>query len=309
MINKVFQNGTLNPPNPPREEIVKEPLGPDLPTIFWFVNQGFSVIPCYLGTKIPKIKWGKYQSQLPTHVELLRWFHTPSNAAIVTGTNNLVVIDFDSLTEYIKWSLWAGMAGNVAQSILRNAYKVRTSRGIHVYTRCTGNIKNFHFDKIDIKGKGGLVTLPGSIHPSGAVYTVYQEGIFPTWSSLTEIFPVGMVESLEDVKTYKRDDRIVSDLSAADVLDMKVGINVNDVKRAHRIEDYISDITFTGDHWGVAKCPFHGEDSHPSMWIDTEKQLCGCFTCTPMPMDVINLYARLNHISNTEAIRRLGEGI
>jgi len=38
------------------------------------------------------------------------------------------------------------------------------------------------------------------------------------------------------------------------------------------------------------------------MWIDIQNQLCGCFTCTSMPMDVINLFAKLNHLSNQEAI-------
>ncbi|HPL81444.1 MAG TPA: CHC2 zinc finger domain-containing protein, partial [Anaerolineaceae bacterium] len=101
-------------------------------------------------------------------------------------------------------------------------------------------------------------------------------------------------------------DRDIVDYSTAQVLDMEVGVSVDEVKRAHRIEDYISDITFTGDHWGVAKCPFHGDDSHPSMWIDIQNQLCGCFTCTSMPMDVINLVARLNNLSNSDAIRYLG---
>ena len=99
-------------------------------------------------------------------------------------------------------------------------------------------------------------------------------------------------------------DRDIIECSTAEVLDMEVGVNVDEVKRAHRIEDYISDITFTGAHWGVAKCPFH-EDTNPSFWVDTERQLCGCFTCTSMPMDVIYLYARLNNLNNADAIRGL----
>jgi DNA primase len=101
-------------------------------------------------------------------------------------------------------------------------------------------------------------------------------------------------------------DRDIVDYSTAQVLDMEVGVNVEEVKRSHRIEDYINDITFTGDHWGVAKCPFH-EDANPSFWVDTEKQLCGCFSgCTTVPLDVINLVARLNNLSNSDAIRQLG---
>ena len=283
--------------------------GTPLDLVFWFVARGFSVIPCHLGTKIPKIKWGKYQKQLPTESELIRWFRIPSNAAVVTGTNNLVVIDFDDLTEYLRWSLWAGTEGTpAAKQVLYDSYKVRTARGIHLYTRCTSEIKNLHFGKIDVKGRGGLVTLPGSIHPSGAIYTEYQVGKFPIWSELGELFPKETLKLMERVEVPRRMtvDRDLTEYSTAEVLDMEVGVNVEEVKRSHRIEDYISDIAFTGAHWGVAKCPFH-EDANPSFWVDTEKQLCGCFSgCTAKPLDVVNLYARLNNLSNQEAIRQLG---
>ena len=287
---------------------VKNP-GTQLDLVFWFVARGFSVIPCHLGTKIPKIKWGKYQKQLPTESELLRWFRMPSNAAVVTGTNNLVVIDFDDINEYLRWSLWAGTEGSAAaRQVLYDSYKVRTARGIHLYTRCTSEIKNLHFGKIDVKGRGGLVTLPGSIHPSGAIYTEYQTGEFPIWSKLEEVFPEETLKLMERAEAPRKVlvDRDIIEYSAAEVLDMDIAVNIDDVKRSHRIEDYINDITFTGDHWGVAKCPFH-EDANPSFWVDTEKQLCGCFSgCTAKPLDVVNLYARLNNLSNQEAIRQLG---
>jgi len=281
----------------------------DLPTVFWFVHQGFSVIPCHLGTKIPRLKWGVYKDRLPTEDELLRWFRVPSNGAVVTGTNNLVVIDFDDLTEYMRWSLWAGTANPVAQAILRDAYKVRTSRGLHVYTRCVDEVRNLHFGKIDIKGRGGLVTLPGSVHPSGAVYVEYQAGSFPTWQSLTELFPAETLRLAERtaIPTRKVDWEVV-DRTPAQVLDMKIGVNIEEVKKAHRIEDYLGEISFTGEHWGLTKCPFH-EDSNPSFWVDTERQLCGCFSgCTAKPLDVVNLFARLNNLSNTDALRMLGGG-
>lgn len=269
------------------------------------------MIPCQLGTKIPKIKWGIYQKQLPTESELIRWFRIPSNAAVVTGTNNLVVIDFDDLTEYLRWSLWAGTEGTpAAKQVLYDSYKVRTARGIHLYTRCTSEIKNLHFGKIDVKGRGGLVTLPGSIHPSGAIYTEYQVGEFPIWSKLEEVFPEETLKLMERAEAPRKmlTDRDIIEYSTAEVLDMEVGVNVEEVKRAHRIEDYISDITFTGDHWGVAKCPFH-EDTNPSFWVDTERQLCGCFSgCTTVPLDVINLYARLHNLNNSDAIRQLKGG-
>ena len=282
--------------------------GVQLDLVFWFIERGFSVIPVHLRSKQPKIKWGLYQKQLPTHDELIRWFRVPSNAAVVTGTNSLVVIDFDSIQEYVTWSMWALSGPSTAQLILRDAYKVRTSRGIHVYTRSSANVRNLHYGKIDIKGHGGLVTLPGSIHPSGAIYTEYGGSTFPLWNDINDILPSWMTV---DEKVYEAPRPVVrEDLSMLDkaaVLDMPAmaSVDLNELKRRYRIEDMLDGISFTGDHWGVAKCPFH-DDANPSFWIDTEKQLCGCFSgCTAVPLDSVNLFAKLHHLSNQEAIREM----
>ena len=56
----------------------------------------------------------------------------------------------------------------------------------------------------------------------------------------------------------------------------------------------------------MIQCPFH-DDKTPSFWIDTQRGLCGCHTCGMKPLDVINLFARLNQVSNQEAIRELGK--
>lgn len=286
-------------------------LGVQLDLVFWFVARGFSVIPVHLRSKQPKIKWGKYQNQLPTHEELIRWFRVPSNAAVVTGTNNLVVIDFDSVQEYVAWSLWAIDGPAAAQQILRDAYKVRTSRGIHVYTRSSSTVRNLHFGKIDIKGHGGLVTLPGSIHPCGAVYTEYGGSWFPSWSNLDDILPTWLTH---EEKVYVAPTQTVhEDLSMLDkatVLNMPamVSVDLNELKKRYRIENMIEGISFTGDHWGVTKCPFH-EDKSPSFWVDTERQLCGCFSgCTTVPLDAVNLYSRIHKISNSDAIREMSKG-
>jgi hypothetical protein len=46
----------------------------------------------------------------------------------------------------------------------------------------------------------------------------------------------------------------------------------------------------------------------PRFWVDTKLQICNCFkpSCkSPKPMDVINLYARLNGLDNDTAIADL----
>ena len=49
---------------------------------------------------------------------------------------------------------------------------------------------------------------------------------------------------------------------------------------------------------------------NPSFWIDTTRQLCGCHAgCTPKPLDVIDLFARICSLGNDEAIRVLSRGL
>ena len=284
--------------------------GIKLETALYFTQHGISVVPMHFGTKIPRIKWRRYQQQPPTEAELLRWFRIPSNGAAVTGTNNLTIIDFDEISEYVRWSQWVATQGSwVAKTILQDAYKVRTARGLHVYTRCVKEIRNLHMGKIDIKGRGGLVMLPGSVHPSGVVYTEYQAGGFPSWENLAELFPAEKLRLLDrsEPTPYRVERKAPTELTVADVLDSKVRADLNEIKQRHKIEDYLSNLIFTGEHWAMTRCPFH-DDDNPSFWIDTEQQICGCFAgCTAKPMDVIDLYARLNKISIQDAIEELSQ--
>ncbi|MEA4811175.1 MAG: bifunctional DNA primase/polymerase [Anaerolineaceae bacterium] len=286
--------------------------GVKLDTVFWLSRFGFSVIPTHLGAKQPKIRWAKYQKEVPTHDDLIRWFRVPCNGAVVTGTNNLVVIDFDTTEAYLSWMLWAHSGPVAAQLILRDAYKVRTSRGIHVYCRAAEKIRNAHLGDVDVKAWGGLVTIAGSVHPSGVVYREYQQGIFPLFTELKEVLPKEILAKAEAPQEYVRAEwkerEVAADNRSDDeVLDspVRAGIDLGEIKRRYRIEDFVQIDHWTGEHKAVAKCPFH-DDNSPSFWIDTERQLCGCFVCNMLPMDVINLVARLEKISNAEAITYLG---
>lgn len=285
---------------------MKTNLGVNISTVLWLSSLGFSVIPQYLRTKIPKFKWGKYQTMAPSETELRRWFSVPSNGAVVCGANNLMVIDFDDIELFTEWRM-STIDSPIAAYVANNAYMVKTARGVHVYTRYAGEIRNMHFDGIDIKGYGGLVTLPGSIHPSGYVYTEYGGREFPVVSDLHDVLPASMM-----IMTPQRiiERRIsVAEMSAADVLDMDADspwVDLEQIKERYKIEDMLPDVVmYSGSHWGVTKCPFH-DDENPSFWVDTKAQLCGCFSgCTNVPLDAINLYARLHGISNVAAIKEM----
>jgi len=68
----------------------------------------------------------------------------------------------------------------------------------------------------------------------------------------------------------------------------------------------------SGSRFYVCHCPFCQADApakaKPRFWINVDLDVCNCFVpaCRqPKPMDVINLYAMLNHLSNSDAIRAL----
>jgi DNA primase len=79
---------------------------------------------------------------------------------------------------------------------------------------------------------------------------------------------------------------------------------------------YTGDLKPTGQNFFIGRCPFHQTERELSrktkFWVNSAKGICGCFvpTCqaqTPggKPMDVVNFYARLKAISNSQAIAEL----
>jgi DNA primase len=81
---------------------------------------------------------------------------------------------------------------------------------------------------------------------------------------------------------------------------------------------YTGGLKSTGQNFLTGRCPFHQLDRQPSakrkFWVNSAKGICGCFvpTCQAQapggkPMDVVNFYARLKGISNSQAIAELAK--
>lgn len=115
--------------------------------------------------KTPRISWKQYQSRESAEQEVEHWLKMfpGCNFAIVTGPK-IVVVDADS-AEAEQW-VW--------DNITRTPWTVKTGKGRHFYyqTNHKVEIRNTVKQKlkVDIRGHGGYVVAPGSIHPSGAVY-------------------------------------------------------------------------------------------------------------------------------------------
>lgn len=273
-----------------------------------FTEHGFSVIPVWLRSKAPKVKWSEFQTRQPTGAELRRWFAGPSNAALVCGFNNLCVLDFDEISEYTHWLLWCSSCGGYQSFVGNNAYRVKTRRGMHVYLRSRDKIRNMHLGKVDVRGQSGLVMMAGSIHPSGHVYQAMTDSyIFPFFTELSSILPPDVLDRKVEYDHTYSPTVYDPNITAMDLLDtpMTSGITIEQIKNVWKLEEFFPHVIKTGGMWALTQCPLH-KDENPSFWVDFDNQLCGCFSgCNDKPMDVINLYSRLHQVSLQSAIQEM----
>ncbi len=291
-------------------------IGAMYPIAQEFTALGYAVIPIHYRTKEAKVKWAPYQECLPSKNNILRWFaHSITNGAVLTGSHGygagLVVIDFDNMPDFLTWYKWAGEANEISRSAL-DAYMVKTSRGVHVYltSEQAHTFSNLHYGGVDIKAESGYIMLPGSVHPSGFVYQAVDEKNlqFPVFESLDQVLPPEILERRESAVFLAQDPPSYTEPNPLQILDQPAGkkMTIAQIKSRHKIEDFIPVSMRTGANYYVAKCPFH-DDQRASMWVDTAKQICGCYAgCSGQtPWDIINLFARLHNVSNNEAIDQL----
>ena len=123
----------------------------------------FSIIPIGSNKK-PLIPWKEFQSRKPTPDEVKQWCERPgiTGIAIVTGKiSGLTVLDVESGID-------------ISTLDIPNTPTVKTGGGgYHFYFSNTGNdFNNFarFREKMDIRGEGGYVVAPPSLHPSGGQY-------------------------------------------------------------------------------------------------------------------------------------------
>ena len=138
-----------------------------------YLARGWSVVPIVSCGKRPLVRWEEFQHRRPSEEELLAWFlHWPgANLGIVTGAvSGLVVLDIDprhdgdeSLAELER------RHGPLPQTV----EAITGGGGRHVYFRHPGEVTPNRAGLargVDLRGDGGLVVAPPSVHPSGRPY-------------------------------------------------------------------------------------------------------------------------------------------
>lgn len=135
-------------------------------------DEGLCVIPIPHKSKRAVIKWKEFEKRPPTDSEIQQWFgHNESNVAIVCGSvsGNLVVLDCD--LEEVFYELASKICQREGiEDILDYTRVSQTGRGYQIWLRTKEPVKSVKFTKLDIKGEGGYVVAPPSIHPNEEQY-------------------------------------------------------------------------------------------------------------------------------------------
>ena len=135
--------------------------------------RGWSVIPVLERSKRPAFAWREFQSRCARPAELEVWLHhmPKANIAAVTGAlSGLVVVDVDPAHGGDK-SL-ADLEREIGK--LPPTVEAKTGGGgRHFYfAHPGGHVGNRAgiLPGIDVRGDGGVIVMPPSIHPNGNAY-------------------------------------------------------------------------------------------------------------------------------------------
>ena len=153
--------------------MLKQPPQSPLQAALRYYEYGWSVIPFLPRSKRPMVRWRRFQAVRASRETLEKWFtkEPDANVGIITGQiSKLVVLDVDlkyggddSLLEC------EGKHGALPDT----TEALSGGGGRHLYFRHPGgsvhNQVNL-FPGIDVRGDGGVIIAPPSVHPSGRPY-------------------------------------------------------------------------------------------------------------------------------------------
>lgn len=138
-----------------------------------YLERGWSVIPAVEKAKRPAVPWKRYQSKCASERTVRAWFRrSPDfNVSIVTGAlSGLIVLDVDPRhggAESLK------KLESAHGALPKTMESISGGGGRHLYFRHPGeqipNRTNIE-PGIDLRGDGGCIVAPPSVHPSGKRY-------------------------------------------------------------------------------------------------------------------------------------------
>lgn len=278
----------------------------------WYRN-GYSVVPIEHRGKRPLVRWSLYANSPAPVPQLLRWFKNNLNMAVLCGGDkHLTVVDFDTQSGYYK--MLTRVSDDV-RGIIDRTYKVKTGRGVHVYFNVESRSRKNVEEKIDVKGDGGYVLVPPSLHPSGSVYTPMPE------SEICNIQRIStdLLCTIANISEAEQKEHRCADCgdygSVFDVVGDDLGFmsdfdyvlaNVPILRVALRLTPMFPK-NGSGRYW-MGRCPVH-KDTDPSFWVDTELGIAKCYSTAcqlnDKAVNAIGLWSMAKGISYVDAMHEL----
>jgi len=138
-----------------------------------YLARGWSVVIVAPRAKRPIVRWQTFEKRPPSETQVRRWIaqHPDANLAVVTGAvSGLVVLDVDprhgGTTSLAGWER--------EHAALPSTVESRTGGGgRHLYFAHPGRVVRNRVGLapgLDLRGDGGVIVVPPSIHPSGKAY-------------------------------------------------------------------------------------------------------------------------------------------
>lgn len=294
-----------------------------LDTALCWLDLGVPPIPLRPASKRPTIRWATYQAALPSRADVARWFAGDAcGLALVCGHGGLVVLDFDSLPAYLTFAH--------ARPDLADTYTVRTARGRHVYlraatptpTRLLSLAVGATTEPVLLKGHGGYVLAPPSLHPSGARYTVERDRPIATIAGVESLAPLSFAGYAGGGRPAATGEGVPPPPTRRSMFVPQVVAEFDSLAREIKqrlsilglLARYTAPQASSPDgRWYIMRCPMPEHvDRHPSFWADAARGVCGCHKpeCRmrqprQRPMDVIDAYGRIRGLSVREAMGQL----
>ena len=165
-----------------------------------YLGYHWSVIPMRSRDKRPMIKWQVFQQRQADEAEIKHWSERwpTANIGIVTGSiSGLVVLDIDPRhggnDSLGRWELEHGP--------LPHSVEAKTGGGgRHIYFKHPGTVIKNRVglaEGIDLRGDGGCIVAPPSVHSSGQSYH-WISGHEPETTALAEL-PDWLLTRLADI--------------------------------------------------------------------------------------------------------------
>jgi len=245
--------------------------------LHWLAS-GYHLVPIQPGSKWIVKGFGAYLQHVTTEDQARFWFgERHANVGLVIA-GGLVVLDFDDLAMYARWTAIAGE--------LADTYTERTRHGMHVLM--CGQVESWPGIAVELKRSGVVLLAPSAI--GGFVYQVHQDHAIKVMESAPPSLSLLSNEHSLSLSTGEDDGDLVSAIKLAfPILAMASGL---------------TKLQTTNGRWYHGRCPFH-DDHSPSFWVDIERGMWGCYVCGTG--DVINLVAKSKAITVQQAINELAQ--